>query len=293
MKKCISRRKLILNIIAITFIGIFLIYQPKVFNGKNLPITDSKDRLELIKERKVMNVVISDNNYPFSYIDPETNELTGINGDIIKEIARRLGLERVEVKKIVPFEDLLTELNNNKEIDVMSDRMYAIEERKKIALFTDILYKEWEVVVIPKFSKITVKEDLKNAVVGAQEGTVFLDLANKWKEQKLIKDVVVFDNQANLMSAINTLKVDAGITDSILVSYLISNNPKLYLKTLYPYEPELPGLIASAVRKNDVSLANAINKEIDGMKKDKTLLKILESYGLNQENFVPADNPIT
>ena len=84
---------------------------------------------------------------------------------------------------VVPFPNLLEQLNNDDNIDIVADGMYITDERKKEALFTNTWYKESEAVIIPKISKIVFQEDLKNAVVGAQIGTDFLDLAQNWQNR--------------------------------------------------------------------------------------------------------------
>lgn len=257
-----------------------------IFCGANIPNNKvSKDRLEIVKEKGVL-VVASSNDIPFAYIDPKTKEFTGIDAEIISEAAKRLGINKVEMKQS-PFNDLLKQLNTDDSIDIVADGMYVTDERKKEALFTNILYKESEAIITPKVSKIVFKEDFKNAVIGAQVGTAFLDLANKWKTEGVVKDVVSFKNQNDLLSAVSTKKIDAAITDSIFASYMISQN-NLYLRVLPPtdYTPESPGKIAAAVRKNDITLAKAINEKIDEMKYDKTIPEILEKYGLNSNYFV-------
>ena len=257
-----------------------------IFCGANIPNNKvSKDRLESIKEKGVL-VVASSNDIPFAYIDPKTKEFTGIDAEIIREAAKRLGINKVEMKQI-PFNDLLKQLNTDDSIDIVADGMYVTDERKKEALFTNILYKESEAIITPKVSKIVFKEDFKNAVIGAQIGTAFLDLANKWKAEGVVKDVVSFKNQNDLLSAVSTKKIDAAITDSIFASYMIFRS-NLYLRVLPPtdYTPESPGKIAAAVRKNDITLAKAINEKIDEMKYDKTIPEILEKYGLNSSYFV-------
>ncbi|NOW03632.1 ABC transporter substrate-binding protein [Clostridium beijerinckii] len=257
-----------------------------IFCGANISNNKvSKDRLEIVKEKGVL-VVASSNDIPFAYIDPKTKEFTGIDAEIIREAAKRLGINKVEIKQI-PFNDLLKQLNTDDSIDIVADGMYITDERKKEALFTNILYKESEAIITPKVSKIVFKEDLKNAVVGAQLGTAFLDLAQKWKTEGIVKDVVSFKNQNDLLSAVSTKKIDAAITDSIFASYMIFRN-NLYLRVLPPtdYTPESPGKIAAAVRKNDITLAKAINEKIDEMKYDKTIPEILEKYGLNSNYFV-------
>ena len=58
-----------------------------------------------------------------------------------------------------------------------------------------------------------------------------------------------------------------GIVDSVIATYLISQENNLYLKILSPYEPKaFMVILAGAVRKSDISLANAINQQINEMK---------------------------
>lgn len=111
----------------------------------------SKDTLAAAKEKGVLTVA-SSNDAPFAFMDAKTNEFTGIDAEIITEVAKRLGINKVEMKQI-PFENLLVELNNNT-VDMVTDGMYVKDERKKLALFTNIWYKEGEAIVIPKDSKI-------------------------------------------------------------------------------------------------------------------------------------------
>ncbi len=278
------KKLLVLIIIVINCIGIMISLGTSVSNAEISNNVNKNDRLESIKEKGVLTVA-SSNDVPFAYIDPKTNEFAGIDAEIIREVAKRLGINKVEMKQ-VPFESLLVELNNNQDIDMVTDGMYVTDERKKEALFTNIWYKESEAISVPKVSKIAFKEDLKNAVVGALKGTAFLELAQKWQKDGLVKDVIIFESQSELLSSVNTGKIDAAITDSILAAYLISKNNSFYLKILEPYEPEAPGMIAAAVRKSDTTLADAVNEQIDDMKIDRTILKIFRKYGLDENYFV-------
>nr|WP_242862089.1 ABC transporter substrate-binding protein [Clostridium intestinale] len=217
-----------------------------------------KDTLATIKEKGVLTVA-SSNDAPFAFIDAKTNEFSGIDAEIIKEIAKRLGINKVEMKQI-PFENLLVELNNNS-VDMVTDGMYVKEERKKLALFTNIWYKEGEAIVIPKDSKVSSKADLKNLVLGGQKGTAFLETAQKWQQAGQVKEVKVFGSQSELMLAVNTGKIDACITDGMVAGYTLSQDSSLSLKILSPYEPEASGMVAAAVRKDDTSLADAVNEK--------------------------------
>lgn len=285
MKK-ICKKLLVLIVIIVSCVGVMTGCGASS-SGTSLSNDKGKDTLAAAKEKGVLTVA-SSNDAPFAFIDSKTNEFTGIDAEIITEAAKRIGINKVEMKQI-PFENLLVELNNNT-VDMVTDGMYVKDERKKKALFTNIWYKEGEAIVVPKDSKITSKEDLKNAVVGGQKGTAFLETAQKWKNDGLVKDVTVFGSQSELMLAANTGKIDACITDGMVAGYTLSQDSSLNLKILSPYKAESTGMIAAAVRKNDTALADAINEQIDNMKNDGTILKLLKKYGMNEDYFVSVED---
>ena len=243
-----------------------------------------KDKLEQIKEKGVLTVASADNK-PFAYIDPQTNQFTGIDADIVTEIARRLGINKVEMK-LVPFKYILEDLNTSNDIDVIATGLYVTEERKKEVLFTNIFYKEPEAIVTLKSSKINSKEDLKNAIVGAESGTVFANLVEEWKKDGLVKEIRIYLSQPDLILSLANNEIDASILDSASAAYLVSKYKNLNFKIFTPYKPELSGIVAGAVRKSDIAFADEINKKIDEMKEDGTLIEILKKYGLNESNFV-------
>jgi polar amino acid transport system substrate-binding protein len=193
----------------------------------------------------------------------------------------------VEMKE-VKFENLLLELNN-KNIDIVTDGMYVKPEREKIANFTNIWYKEGEAIVVLKDSPIKGIEDLKDKVVGGQKGTAFLEFAQKLQKEGKIKEVKVFGSQAELLLAVNTNKIDACITDSAVAGYSITKDPSLNLKLVSPYKAQAAGNIAAAVRQEDKELLDVINKELDKLKEEGFVLKVLKKYGLNEDNAVPVE----
>ena len=229
-------------------------------------------------------VVASSNDAPFAYMDMNSNSFAGVDAEIIKEAAKRLGIGKVEMKQ-VPFENLLLELNN-KTVDMVTDAMYIKPERLEKALFTDIWYKEGEALVVKADSAIQTKEDLKNAVIGGQKGMTFLELAQKWQAAGKVKEVKVFNSQAELMMAVSTGKIDACLTDGIVASYTLKQNDSLKLRILSPYEAEAAGKIGAALRFEDKDFLAEFNKTLNEMRADGSLTKILESYGLSKDYMV-------
>ena len=241
------------------------------------------DKLQTIKEKGVLTFV-SANDPPFVYINPETNKLSGIDADIIAEIAKRLGINKIEMK-VVPFSELLDKLNTDDSIDLAANGIYITPEREEIVSFTQPLYKESEAVIVPKASKINFKDDLKNAVVGARRGTKFADLIQDWKKNNLVKDVLIYEDTPKLLNALNNREIDAGVSDSTLINYSLKNK-SIFLRTLRDYTPQLQGIAGIAVKKSDITLLNALNEKINEMKADGTLYAILVENGLDKNNMI-------
>lgn len=242
--------------------------------------------LKEIKERGYINIATS-NDAPFCYYDVDTNELKGLDVDILKEICNRLGIPEVRAQ-VTDFSNMLLELNN-KNVDMVADAMYIKDERLEVALFTDVWYTESEAVTVKEDSPITSKEDLKDAVMGAQTGAAMYEMAQKWKDEGKIKDLVGYENQATLMTAVNTGKVDAVVTDGILSAYAIEQDSNLKLRLLTPYEAEAVGRIGAAIRFEDKDFLEEVNGALNSMKEDGTLMDTLASYGLNEDYFIGVE----
>ena len=79
--------------------------------GTTAESTDGESALlKEIKERGYINIATS-NDAPFCYYDVDTNELKGLDVDILKEICNRLGIPEVRAQ-VTDFSNMLLELNN-------------------------------------------------------------------------------------------------------------------------------------------------------------------------------------
>jgi len=281
MKKIFSSL-LIFSIFIVNCIGITGICNAKISNNVIIYNTNIADRLQRIKNKGVLTIA-SSNNAPFSFIDTETGKLTGIDGDIITEVAKLLGINKVEMK-YVPFDKLFTQIQDDDDIDMIVDGTYITDERKKLVSFTNPWYKDYGIIVTPKISKLVFKEDLKNTILGVQSGTVDVPVAEQFKKEGIIKDFILFPSEIELLLAVNDGKISGGIEEAVGFSYLIEQNKNLYLKAI---PLDIFGEIGAGVRQGDTTLLNAVNEKIDELKKDKTLSKILKKYGLNDSFIIP------
>ncbi|WP_313076612.1 substrate-binding periplasmic protein [Lacrimispora sp.] len=253
--------------------------ETKSVSGESAMLTKAKEKGYLL--------IGSSNDAPFSYTDVESKKLKGVDIEILKEICKRLGIPDLQMK-VTDFSNLLVELNN-KNVDMVADAMYVKDERLQIAAFTDKWYQEGEAVVIPETSTIKSKDDLKGKKIGAQPGTTFYETAQKWLDEGKIGGLEAYDNQATLMTAVNTGKVEAVVTDGIVAGYTLSSDSSLKLKLLSPYEAEASGQIGAAVRFEDKEFLEEVNGALNEMKSDGTLLKILKDFGLTEDYFVGVE----
>lgn len=278
-------KKIFTLIVTINLIGIIIGCGASAMETTRANNLIKKDRLETIKEKGVLTVVGPPKDIPFFFINSETNEVIGIDADIITEIARRLGINKVEFKEAI-FANLVQDVNADDSIDIAVGGIFITPENENLVAFTKPLYKETEAVIVPRYSKINFMNDLKDAVVGVEKGSIFEDLAKKWKENNSIKDVLITDSITELFNDIVTSKIDAGLGDSIILNYYFVKKKDPVIRMLRGYNPELQGIIGMAVKKDDISLLEALNKTIDDMKADGTLYSILVNNGLDPNNMI-------
>lgn len=283
-RKFLLMKRIFALIVIISFIGMIIENGSGINDSITANNSIEQDRLQTIQKKGILTVA-SANEIPFFHENSQADSFVGIDADIITEIARRLGINKIEMKE-VSFANLFSELNTDSSVDMAANGIYITPEREKIVAFTEPLYKESEVVIVPKASKINFKDDLKNAMVGVERGTAFENLAQNWKKSNLVKDVVIFENIPDLLAAINSGKVDAGVADSVVINYFLKKETNLFLRTFKDYTPELQGIIGIAVRKNDIALLNALNEKITDMKTDGTLYSILVGNGLDRNNVI-------
>jgi cystine transport system substrate-binding protein len=86
------------------------------------------DLYDQVKKRGTLIVGTEGTYKPFSYHDEKTNELTGFDVEVAKEIGKRLGV-KVEFKEI-PWDGMLTSLQTRK-IDMVANQVGIKPERKE------------------------------------------------------------------------------------------------------------------------------------------------------------------
>lgn len=285
MKKVLKRLGIVL--LVIMSIGI-------MGCGKSESTSDSgsssdgevSDKLKELRETGTL-VVGSSGDAPFAYIDQETNEFKGVDAEIIKEVAKRLGIENVEMK-LIPFSELIVNLNSGN-IDVIADCMYIKKERAKQVYFGEVWYTQGGGLLVPEDSKISSVDDFepKSTTVGYTPGTIWQGIVEGWVEDGLIKKGVATGDQTESIVALQYGKIDAFITDSTVAENLFANSPKtvegLKLAENYKDEEVAIGHIAPSVAFGDEDFMKEINDVIVELRDEGFIEQVFKDYGLDPE----------
>ncbi|TFD21350.1 ABC transporter substrate-binding protein [Cryobacterium sp. TMS1-13-1] len=222
--------------------------------------------------------IATSNDAPFSFTDATTGELSGIDGEMFLAIAEQQGWN-VEVF-VTDFNTLIPALMADK-ADVIVDAMYITDARKEQINFTDPWYMQGEGLLVPADSTVKNRDDVAGLVLGAQTGTVFLDLIDTLGGS----ETQYFDSQAALITAVENGQIDAAFTDSAVLAYSLVQKPNPKIKLVSPYEAYFPGTIGAGLRMEDTELLADINAGLADLKATPQYLEILQKYGLGEDNL--------
>ncbi|HET9595638.1 MAG TPA: ABC transporter substrate-binding protein [Anaeromyxobacteraceae bacterium] len=232
-----------------------------VFSG----VAEARTFDEIKKSGKI--VIASEGAYPpFNYFQGPT--LTGFEIDLADDLAKRLGVA-VEWRALA-FDALLAGLRQDR-WDLVIASFGITEERSKAVTFTDPHYCSGGVIVT-KDPAIKTAKDLAGKTVAVQTGTTYLENVQKLPGLKEVKN---FPKDTDARSAVVNGRADAWVSDRFVAKAAIEADPgaKLHMGDFVFVER-----IASAVKKGNASLAQAVNKALSEMLADGTYERISRKY---------------
>lgn len=218
-----------------------------------------------VKKAGKLTVATSPDFPPFESL--EGGEVVGIEVDILKLIAKELGVELEIVQ--MDFDSVLMGIQSAK-YDCGMSGITASEARKENMLFTSAYYNAAQVIVVKEGSDIKTKADLTGKKVSVQTGTTADDGCT---EAGL--DVSAFAANADAKAALTTGKVDAWVVDNLTALQMVEEGDGLVV--LEEKMTDEPYAFAFAFGSED--LVEEINKILDRMIADGTVEAIFEAYG--------------
>lgn len=202
---------------------------------------------------------------PYEYYD--ANEIVGIDVEIAKAIADKMGLE-LEVKDGA-FDAIIAEVVSGK-ADVGIAGMTETDERKQNVDFSDSYATGTQVIIVKEGSEIKSAADLEGKSIGVQLGTTGDIMATDVKDSK----VEQYNKGMDAVQALSQGKIDAVIID---------NEPAKF------YEKEVSGLkildeafaveeYAIALKKGNTELQTKINETLKELKAEGKIDEIIAKY---------------
>lgn len=240
--------------------------------------------LKSLREKGTL-IVGSSGDAPFAYIDQESGEFSGVDAEIIKEVAKRLGITKVEMS-LIPFSELILNLNAGN-IDIIADCMYIRADRAEQVYFGEIWYTQGGGLLVPQNGTISGIEDFDPAktVIGYTPGTVWQTSVEGWKEAGLIKEARATGDQSESIVALQYGKIDAFLTDSTVLENLFANSPDtvkdLKLAENYVDDETTIGRIAPSVTFENIAFMKEVDAVVAELREEGFIDQVFKDYGLD------------
>jgi len=244
--------------------------------GKGDPDSNSQSG-----DKKVLVVGTTNASPPSAYVNGETDEIEGIMIDLAKETAKKAGYE---VKfETMNFASLIPALDNER-IDFIAAGMAYNEERAEIVSFTDIVYGFHEALVVPSDNQNKIKSlvDLEGKRVGVSSGTIYVDMLNNSGVDMEIKQ---YDSSSQIILDLTQGRLDAMISDTPIMNYIIQTNPKYKIEIVDEYKPTFFMKMGFVTKHEDTELRKKLDEAILEMKDDGTLDEIHQKWDIKRQDY--------
>lgn len=229
-------------------------------------VSSGQAHVDAIKKAGKLTVVTCADYPPYEFVDSETGEVVGVDMDVAKAIADKLGVE-LEVKNIQDFKGVLASLQAGYQ-DIAMSGFTPTDERKKSVDFSDPYSTTTNVVIVKKGNedKYDSVEKLSKAVIGAQRGSEQEDIATDFVKADTVKTQSRIDT---LLLSLSNEQIEAAIVEKAVASaYLakldglaIANLDLKYGETTY----------CAVLNKNNDELMAIVNETISELKANDKL----------------------
>jgi polar amino acid transport system substrate-binding protein len=234
---------------------------------------------ETIRQAGELRLTVNSTYAPMEYRDPATNELVGLDIDLAKEIAKRLGVKIVWSE--TPFAELIPSLQTKRAdfiISGISDR----SSRRETADFVDYLTTGPQFFVLAE-SEAKTAIDLCGRKVGTTRSTSFPAEIEKWSKQNCEADgkpavqYVPGENSIDVRNQLKQGRIDAAVQGSETLPYAQAQEAGKYRVVGEPFSTGYQGIM---FRKDDPALREVVTQHLAAMIADGAYKAILDKYGL-------------
>ncbi len=208
---------------------------------------------------------------PYEFYEGE--EVVGIDVEIARAIAEKLGLELVV--EDMEFDSIIPAIQTGR-VDIGLAGMTVTPEREEEVAFTDSYATGVQAIIVPEGSPIETVDDLFEGgyTIGVQRNTTG-DLYTTWDlEDEGLATIDRYSRGADAVMALTTGRVDCVVIDNEPAKNFVANSEGLnILETEYLEEQ-----YAAAMRLENEALYEAVNGALQELIADGTTAEIIEKY---------------
>lgn len=204
--------------------------------------------------------------YPFNFFEGE--KLTGFEVELAEAIVKKLGL-KIEWR-VVPFDAQLASIRQDRFDFAIASHGYT-EERAKSVEFANPHYCTGGQIAAIKGGPLTVAA-LNGKTVAAQLATSYFDRAEKIHGVKAVK---TYKTDSDAFIALKARKVDAWISDKWLIKSTLEKNAD---SGVVAGEQVFVERVSMILRKQNLELANQLNRALADLMKDGTYGGLSQKY---------------
>jgi len=228
-------------------------------------------------------VVATDTNLvPMAFVDDQ-NRLTGFEPDLIKAIAELAGFD-IEIVSVA-FPGLFGGLITGK-FDLVISSITILEERKERMAFSIPYLKSVLALVVRKdLEDVRSVEDLRdqNLIAGAQNGTTAYFYLEKYPTLKKKG----YDAHGHAVTDLINGKIDAVLGESTGTLYYKNQNKDYFQKIKMVGDILTEEFYGMVLRKDDSELLGKVNRALEKLLADGTVLKLHTKWDLGNSSAVP------
>lgn len=222
------------------------------------------------EQRTVVRVGTEGTYPPFTFHDPQTDELTGYDIEVVRAVADRAGWDLQYVE--APFDAIFPALDSGR-IDVVANQVTINPEREARYLFsTPYTYSRGVIVTAADTDDITTLADLDGKVTAQSETSNWAQVARDAGAE--VRSVEAFAQAAELLAQ---GRVDAIVNDNIAVLDYLASTGSDEIKIAGTAGDEV-SLQALAFRQDEPQLQQQADAALAELASDGTLADISEGY---------------
>ena len=235
---------------------------------------NAESKLQTIKKNGEIRVGTTGDWDPMSMKDPATNKYKGFDIDVMRELAKDMGVK----VKFVPAEWKTIVAGITADRYDISTSVTKTPKRAEVAGFTETYYKYGTVPLVLKKNskKFSTWKSLNNkdVTIATTLGTSQEEKAKEFFPKSKLKSV---EAPARDFQEVLAGRADGNITSSTEANKLIITYPQL---AIVPDGEKNPAFLAMMVSKNDKIWNNYVNKWIKDKKASGFFKTLLSKYNL-------------